>query len=76
MKHLNMDSCLDIFSYVILENYKDLLDNDNLKNLNSMDANMLPIVALQTNSIHIENNPLEFISKKNKKRRKIRRFLR
>ena len=40
MKHLNMDSCLDIFSYVILENYKDLLDNDNLKNLNSMDANM------------------------------------
>lgn len=76
MKHLNMDSCLDIFIYVILDNYKDLLDNDNLKNLNSMDANMLPIVALQTNSIHIENNPLEFISKKNKKRRKIRRFLR
>ena len=71
MKHLNMDSCLDIFSYVILENYKDLLDNDNLKNLNSMDANMLPIVALQTNSIHIENNPLEFINKKTRREEKL-----
>ena len=40
MKYLNIDSCLDTFSYVILENYKDLLDYDNLKNLNSMDANM------------------------------------
>ena len=69
MKHLNMDSCLDIFSYVILENYKDLLDNDNLKNLNSMDANMLPIVALQTNSIHIENNPLNSLIKKQEEKK-------
>ena len=71
MKHLNMDSCLDIFTYVILENYKDLLDNENLKNLNSMDANMLPIVALQSNSVNIENNPLEFINKKTRREEKV-----
>ncbi len=71
MKHLNMESCLDIFTYVILENYKDLLDNDNLKYLNSMDANMLPIVALQTNSVNIENNPLEYINKKTRREEKV-----
>ena len=67
MKHLNMESCLDVFTYVILENYKDLLYDENLKNLNSMDANMLPIVALQSQNNN-ENNPKEFLSKKIKRK--------
>ena len=68
MKHLNMESCLDVFTYVILENYKDVLHDENLKNLNSLNDNLLPIVSLENQNNNFENIKKEFLSKKYKRK--------